>query len=318
MNLQSVVARSRVRLGLAVVALACVATTAFAQQETQVRGKVVDATDNAPVPAAPVIVTGTTIGTNTSDSGTFNLRLPADVKSFTVRRIGYLAQTITVVPGKTEYTIALQKDVLRLEAQVVTGVATTVSSQNAANAVSVVNVNEVSQVPSPTMENSLEGKIPSAVVENLNGGAPGGGVQVQIRGVTTINANAEPLYVIDGVIINNQTVDEDQNAISRAGGTSPSGVSATGGAPSTEDNGVNRIADINPDDIESVEVLKGASASAIYGSKASAGVVVITTKRGTTREAQVDGERPARAVHGREHASDAERSRHWLVRRAGT
>ena len=147
MDLQSVVARSRVRLGLAVVALACVATTAFAQQETRVTGHVVDATDNAPVPTAQVVVTGTTIGTNTTDSGTFTLRLPADAKTFTVRRIGYLAQTITVAPGKTEYTISLQKDVLRLEAQVVTGVATTVASQNAANAVSVVTTQEVTEVP---------------------------------------------------------------------------------------------------------------------------------------------------------------------------
>lgn len=282
MDFRLVIARSRARLGLAVVALATVATTAFAQQETRITGKVTDATDNAPVPAAPVIVTGTTVGTNTSDSGTFSLRVPADAKSFVVRRIGYLAQTIPITAGKTEYTITLQKDVLRLEAQVVTGVATTVSTQNAANAVSVVNTNEVSEVPSPTMENSLEGKIPSAVVENLNGGAPGGGVQVQIRGVTSINANAEPLYVIDGVMINNQTVDEDQNAVSRAGGGQTATGQAATGAPSVEDNGVNRIADINPDDIESVEVLKGASASAIYGSKASAGVVVITTKRGTT------------------------------------
>ena len=192
------------------------------------------------------------------------------------------------------------------------------SSQNAANAVSVVTTNEVSEVPSPTMENSLEGKIPGAVVENLNGGAPGGGVQVQIRGVTSINANAEPLYVIDGVIINNATVNADQNAISRAGGgTSATAQSATG-APSIEDNGVNRIADINPDDIESVEVLKGASASAIYGSKASAGVVVITTKRGTTGKPRWTVSGQVGQFTDRERRFRCARSRHWRVRRAGT
>ena len=285
----SVAALRRGALGLALFALAPLARTALAQQEEgRVTGRVVDAAEHQPISTAQIVVTGTTIGQNSTDSGTFSLRIPADAKTITVRRIGYLAQTIAITPGKTDYTIALQRDVLRLETQVVTGVATTVASQNAANAVSVVTTAEVNQVPSPTLENSLEGKVPGAIIQNLNGGAPGGGVQVQVRGVTSINGNAEPLYVVDGVVVNNQTVNEDQNAISRAGGgTSPTG-QAVSGAPSVEDNGVNRIADINPDDIESVEILKGASASAIYGSKASAGVVIITTKKGTAGKARWD------------------------------
>ncbi len=285
----SVAALRRGALGLALFALAPLARTALAQQEeARVTGHVVDAAEHQPISTAQVVVTGTTIGQNSTDSGTFSLRIPADAKTITVRRIGYLAQTIAITPGKTDYTIALQRDVLRLETQVVTGVATTVASQNAANAVSVVTTAEVNQVPSPTLENSLEGKVPGAIIQNLNGGAPGGGVQVQVRGVTSINGNAEPLYVVDGVVVNNQTVNEDQNAISRAGGgTSPTG-QAVSGAPSVEDDGVNRIADINPDDIESVEILKGASASAIYGSKASAGVVIITTKKGTAGKARWD------------------------------
>jgi len=256
-------------------------------QETRISGRVLDATERAPIGAAAVLVTGTTIGQNTTDSGTFNFRVPADAKSMTVRRIGYLAQTIPIAAGKTDYTVTLQKDVLRLETTVVTGVATSVASQNAANAVAVVTTQEVNQVPAPTIENSLEGKIPGAQIESNNGGAPGGGLQIQIRGITSINGNTNPLYVIDGVIADNETVNADENAINGSGG----GVSSTGqynvsGAPSSEDNAPNRIADINPDDIESVEILKGASASAIYGSKASAGVVIITTKKGTTGKAK--------------------------------
>jgi len=252
------------------------------RQDARVTGRVVDADSHLGIPAAAVVVTGTTIGMTTTDSGTFALRLPPDAKTLTVRRIGYLAQTVPITPGKTDYTVMLRKDVLRLEAEVVTGVTTTVASQNAANAVAVVNTQDVNQVPSPTIENSLEGKIPGAIIENNNGGAPGGGVQVQVRGITSINGNAEPLYVVDGVIVDNQTINAGENAINLSGG----GVSSTGqaapGAPSPQDNGVNRIADLNPADIESIEILKGASASAIYGSKASAGVVIITTKRGTT------------------------------------
>jgi len=255
-------------------------------QETRIVGRVQDATEHAPIPAAAVIVSGTTIGANTSDSGTFAFRVPADAKSITVRRIGYLAQTVPITAGKTDYTITLQKDILRLQTEVVTGVATTVASQNAANAVSVVSSQDINQVPAPTIENSLQGKIPGAVISSNNGGAPGGGLQIQVRGVTSINGNALPLYVVDGVIVNNETVNADENAINQSGGGQTSTGVATAGAPSPQDNGINRIADINPDDIESLEVLKGASAAAIYGSKASAGVVIITTKKGSSGKAK--------------------------------
>jgi len=274
-------------IGFTIAASIAIAPNLRAQQDNaRVTGRVVDAAEHAPIPAAAVLITGTTVGQNTTDSGTFNLRVPADAKTFTVRRIGYLAQTVPITAGKTEYTVTLQKDVLRLETQVVTGVVTTVASQNAANAVAVVTTQEVNQVPAPTIENSLEGKIPGAQIQSNNGGAPGGGLQIQIRGITSINGNTEPLYVVDGVIMDNETVNADENAINGSGGGVTSTGQAVAGAPSSEDNGVNRIADINPDDIESVEILKGASASAIYGSKASAGVVIITTKKGTTGKAK--------------------------------
>jgi len=263
------------------------ATGVRAQQEgARISGRVVDAEQHEPIAAAAVLVSGTTIGQNTSDSGTFAFHVPADARTLTVRRIGFLAQSVPIVAGKTEYTISLTKDVLRLQTQVVTGVATTVSSQNAANAVSVVTTQDINQVPAPTIENSIQGKIPGAVIQSNNGGAPGGGLQIQVRGVTSINGNALPLYVVDGVIVNNETVNADENAINQSGGGTTSTGQAASGAPSQQDNGINRIADINPDDIESLEVLKGASASAIYGAKASAGVVVITTKHGTSGKAK--------------------------------
>jgi TonB-dependent starch-binding outer membrane protein SusC len=272
----------RVRLGAALVAMMTLATAARAQQEARINVRVIDAAEHAPIPTAQVQFTGTTVGAMTSDSGTFSLRMPSGATSMVIRRIGYIAQTVTLTPGKTDYVVALQRDVLRLDVQVVTGVATTVASSNAANAVSVVTTDEVNRVPVPTIENALEGKIPGAIIQANNGGSPGGGMQIQVRGITSINANASPLYVIDGVEINNQTVNADDNAINGSGGGQTSTGQRSSGAPSCEDNSTNRIADINPDDIESIEVLKGASASAIYGSKASAGVIIITTKKGTS------------------------------------
>ncbi len=258
------------------------------RQDARITGRVIDADSRTPVPAASVVVNGTTIGTTTTDSGTFVLRRPPDARSITARRIGYLALTVALVPDQNDYTIVLHKDVLRLEAEVVTGVTTTVASQNAANAVAVVTTQDVNQVPAPTLENSLESKVPGALIESNNGGAPGGGLQVQIRGVTSINGNAEPLYVVDGVIVDNQTVNAGENAINLSGGGLTSTGQSASGAPSPQDNSVNRIADLNPADIENIEILKGASASAIYGSKASAGVVIITTKKGTSGKARWD------------------------------
>jgi len=269
--------------------LLAVAGTASAQEPgTRLVGHVIDVADKVPVPAAQVLVTGTTIGALSNDSGMFALRLPSDAKSVTVRRIGYLQATVPVTPGQTDITISLERDVLKLEQQVITGVATTVSSRNSANDVAVVSSQQVNEVPAPTVESALQGKIAGAVIQENNGGAPGGGLQVQIRGITSINANAEPLYVIDGVIVNNETVNSDINAINNSGGGQTSTGQAAANAPSYEDSGVNRIADINPNDIETIEVLKGASASAIYGSKASAGVVVITTKHGTAGKPKWD------------------------------
>src|SRR2546430_7137795 len=105
-------------------------------------------------------------------------------------------------------------------------------------------------------------------------------MQMRMRGVTSITGSSEPLYVVDGVVVSNVAIPSNQNAVTK---------STQGSNPSlTQDNQVNRIADLNPNDIENIEVLKGASASAIYGSRASNGVVIITTRRGRSREWQAN------------------------------
>jgi TonB-linked SusC/RagA family outer membrane protein len=251
-------------------------------QAQRLTGRVIDETTREPIASAAVTVPGTTVGVTATDSGTFVLQVPTDAKTVQVRRIGYLEKIIALSPGQSRYEVALQRDVLHLEAQVVTGIATSVSTKSAANDVAVVNTAVVNEVPAPTVENSIQGQVPGALIQQNNGGAPGGGMMIQIRGITSINASASPLYVVDGVIVDNSTTFPGANAITNSVGSSgPQGV-----APQSTDLGVNRIADINPDDIESIEVLKGASASAIYGSKASSGVIVITTKRGTSGKAQ--------------------------------
>ncbi len=225
-------------------------------------------------------VVGTTLGTITSDSGRFTLRnVPAGVKAIEIRRIGYVGATIPLVAGQTEYTVTLHQDVLHLEQEVITGVATTTTSKNAATHDPVVTGDQLNGAPAATIENALQGKVAGVQIDQ-NSGAPGGGMQVNIRGVTSIFGNTEPLYVVDGVIVSNSTINGGLNAITGANGI--------GVTQSIQDQSVNRIADINPNDIESMQVLEGAAAASIYGSRAAAGVVVITTKKGSTSKPEID------------------------------
>ncbi len=154
-----------------------------------------------------------------------------------------------------------------------TGVASTARSAPAAHAPAALDSAQLGDTPLPTVEDGYQGHIPGVVAQQNNGGAPGGGMQVQMRGVASINSGAAPLYVIDGVIADNETFYSGLNAITAAGPVPY--------AQNPEDNTPNRIADINPADIARIEFLKGPSASAIYGNKAAAGAILITTKQGT-------------------------------------
>jgi TonB-dependent starch-binding outer membrane protein SusC len=271
----------RIRTAFAAAGALALIVAQSAMAQDRITGRVIDAENKQPIAAAQVQLTGTTIGVVTGDSGKFSLRLPSGVTSMTVRRIGYRQTTITLVAGTGDYTVLMARDVLQLEQQVITGVATTSSSKNAVTYDPVVTGAAVNSVPTPTVENALQGKVPGADIEQ-NSGAPGGGMQVNIRGVTSINASSEPLYVIDGVIANNVTFNSGLNALTGAQG------GATAGQPVSQDQSVNRIADLNPNDIESIQVLEGAAAASIYGAHAAGGVILITTKKGVAGKPQVD------------------------------
>ncbi|HEY1951350.1 MAG TPA: SusC/RagA family TonB-linked outer membrane protein [Gemmatimonadaceae bacterium] len=257
--------------------LAFVSTSAFAQTR-RIEGRVTVEGSGEPLAAVSVSVVGTSLGTYTDDQGHFSIVVPDGPATLRVRRIGYVQKTMAVSAGATEANIPLARDVLQLETQVVTGTATTVSSVNAANAVTVVSGEKLNRVPAQTIDYALQGKIPGAIITQ-NSGAPGGGVQVQLRGVSTINASFLPLYVIDGVIVDNSSIANGINAITEAAG---------GNFASSQDQRVNRTADINPNDIESIQVLKGPSASSIYGSRGTNGVIVITTKQGQAGKTSLD------------------------------
>lgn len=164
----------------------------------------------------------------------------------------------------------MELDVLKQDELVVTGLVTSVKRRNAANAVAVVSGEDLVNVPTQTLDGALSGQFAGVNIRR-NTGAPGGGINVNLRGSSTLTGSTQPLYVIDGVIINNDANQSGIDVVSKATGA---GSSRPQGQPT------NRIGDINPNDIGSIEVLKGSSAAAIYGAKASNGVIIINTKRG--------------------------------------
>lgn len=242
-------------------------------QET-ITGKVTNESTGEGVPFINIVEDGTNNGTASDIDGNFSLtvnNLPVKLKVFA---LGFTTKVVSV-ESTGSITIQVAEALEALDEIVVTGLATSVKRSNAANAVASISAEElVGTTPPPTIDGALYGKFPGAIV-SANSGAPGGGLSVKLRGATSITGNTQPLYIIDGVYVDNSSIAAGLNAVSAA---------AAGGSASNQDNPTNRIADINPDDIANIEILKGASAAAIYGSRAAAGVVIITTKRGKAGE----------------------------------
>lgn len=249
-------------LAAAVVLSAVVSPAAVTAQATgTVRGVVTDSSNGRPVAGAQVTVTGTPRGAVTNDAGAYQISaVTAGTVTVRVQRIGYAAmtQTVTVTSGGT----ASADFVLRPVATVLSTVVATGygSSQRAtvSSAISSVDSSTFARLPVVSIDNALQGRIAGVQVMQ-NSGEPGTGVSVRVRGPASLNAGNQPLYVIDGVPMLQGTFEQ---------------ITSTSGQRMTP------ISGLNPDDIASIDVLKDAAAAAIYGSRGSNGVVLITTKRG--------------------------------------
>jgi len=261
------------------LALACLLGSggSLLAQTRAITGTVTDSTTGGPIAGAAITVVGTRLGVNSRDNGTFIIpNAPEEEVRLQIRAIGYRRTELIVGLDEATVTVVMARDPFKLEELVVTGQATGISKQNLPNAVSVVTADELQRAPTATLEQAMQGKVPGAYIQE-NGGAPGGGIQVQLRGISTINGPVDPLFVVDGIVVSNASIPNGQNAVTAA---------AAGGNASNQDNPVNRIADLNPADIERIEILKGGSAASIYGAKATNGVVIITTKRGAAGRPQ--------------------------------
>ncbi len=259
----------------ALLALCLIPATARAQATArQVTGRVTRTLGETPVLGATIVEMGGKGVAQSGADGNFTINVGTGDVRLMVRAIGYQRKEVAVPASQASVTVALDEDPFKLEAVVVTGQATTIERRNATTAPVQVSSDELNRAPAEALEQALQGKVPGAII-SMNSGAPGGGGQVQIRGITSILGAGQPLFVVDGVIISNDAVSDGANSVTGAGART-----TAAGIGSSQDALVNRLADLNMQEIASVEVLKSAAATAMYGSRATNGVVVIRTKRG--------------------------------------
>ena len=236
------------------------ANLANAQTRT-VSGKVTSSEDGEGIPGVTVQVQGTTVGTVTDIEGNYVLEIKPNAKTLVYKYVGM--KTISVTIGKqTKLFVTMEPDAVMMGEVVVTALGISREKKSLGYSVQEVGGDEISRGASTNVVNSLSGRVAGVSITNSSGNMAGSS-RVLIRGAASMLGNNEPLYVVDGIPIDNSNYNSS-NEMRGGGGT---------------DFG-NMAQDINPDDIESISVLKGASAAALYGSRASNGVIMITTKKG--------------------------------------
>ncbi|MDO1499792.1 TonB-dependent receptor [Winogradskyella maritima] len=246
----------------------------FAQNMT-ITGKVTD-NDGLPLPGVNILIIGTTSGTQSDIDGNYSLNVE-NGSSVQFSYIGFKTQTILISSAKSVYDVSLQED-NSLEEVIVIGYGSTNKRKVNGNIASVTS-EDIKEIPVSNFQNTLVGKLAGVQITQVNGKAESG-VKIRVRGVSTVNQSQEPLYVIDGIPITN--IDNNIN-----------------------DSPVNPLLGLNPSDIESIQILKDASAGAIYGSRATNGVVLITTKSGKEGRTKV-------SLNSSYGWSEATNRRDWL------
>ena len=254
------------------------ASTLSAQSGTTISGTVTNE-QGVPLPGATVLIQGTTTGAHTDDAGRYVIVVPvanANGQSgvLIARVIGYSARQVPIVlaPGSTiSQNFALVVNPLNLDAVLVTGAGTSTTRERLTTTINTVDSSAITRATNPqNIVSALAGQAPNVEVRTQSG-EPGSSASIKIRGAASLSGTNQPLFVVDGQPIDNQTF--STQSIANGSGTA-AGADASTVAP-------NRASDINPADIESIQILKSSAAAAIYGARAANGVVLITTKSGT-------------------------------------
>lgn len=232
------------------------ALPAFAQSE--VSGTVTDAEGGTPLPGVNVVVEGTQVGTITGPDGQYSLQVPAEGEALLFSFVGYQVQRVPI-QGRSTVDVALEATISELDEVVVTALGIERQEKSLSYSTAQVDAAELVKVNTPDVATALYGKLPGVSIKQ---NASGGGINLTIRGARSLTGNSRPLLVVDGIPIR----DED------------SGYSTVGWVYDRDTgSGLN---DLNPEDVQSISVLKGAAAAALYGSEAANGVVLVTTKNG--------------------------------------
>lgn len=235
--------------------------TGLAHAQVTIRGTVTSVIDGEGIPGVTVQAKDSNTGTATDMDGAYTLSVSSGDVTLVFRSLGFKTQEI-VVGNRTVVDVVLEEDLASLEEFVVVGYGT-MRKKDMTSAHVSIGAEDIERTVNTTIEQALQGRA-AGVYVTQNTGAPGGGISVNIRGVNSIGGSNEPLYVIDGVQIKPQAVSYGATA------------------------GTNPLASLNPSDIESMEILQGPSATAIYGSRATNGVVMITTKRGQSGDVKIN------------------------------
>jgi TonB-dependent starch-binding outer membrane protein SusC len=254
-----------VRRALCAVGLLAAPLALQAQAATgTIRGKVTEASSGRGLADAQIQVVGTRVGALSQASGEYVLTgVPAGARVVQIRRIGFqpVSKTVQVLAGSSQTVdAALSVSAINLSEVVVTGTASPTEKRRVGTSIATVDSTVVSKAQAVTVDQALQGKIAGAQISQNSGGPGGGGISVRLRGTNSFISGSDPLYIIDGVIVDNGSAQ-----LADLGGRS---------------NPQNRLADINPADIDRIEIIRGAAAAALYGSRANNGVVQIFTKRG--------------------------------------
>ena len=229
-------------------------------QSVEISGLISSGDDNTPLPGVNVTIKGTTTGTQTNANGRYQLRVASPTTVLVFSYIGYVNQEVAV-GTQTTINVSLRQDNRQLNEVVVTALGITRAKKDLGYATQGVNADEILQNRQPNVVNALQGKVAGVTITGTGGG-PGQGARILIRGINSLDVSRDnqPLFVIDGILLDNSTSTQGAGAEFR-------GMS-------------NRANDINPDDIETINILKGGAATALYGLRGANGVVVITTKSG--------------------------------------
>ena len=245
--------------------------------QTIVSGKVSNQKDNSGIEGISIVIKGTRNGATSDNLGGFSLKLNNNnAVTLVASGVGFKTQELNVDPSKmaTGLNFVLTEQYSKLDEVVVTGTSAGTTKRQLGSYISSVNADELTKGATGNVLAALQGKTAGAQIIQ-NSGDPAGGMSVRLRGISSVLSSSEPLYIVDGVIINNATNRVTNTSSNYDGGNFVGSI------------GQNRMVDINPADIERIEVLNGAAAAATYGSRANAGVIQIFTKRGKSGAAKV-------------------------------